>query len=44
MTTDLEKIREGLQAERPEALTAVFCTYQSLLLVAKAQAEGAPVL
>ena len=42
VTTDLEKIREGLQAERPEALTAVFCTYQSLLLVAKAQAEGAP--
>ena len=42
VTTDLEKIREGLQAERPEALTAVFCTYQSLALVAKAQAEGAP--
>ena len=42
VTTDLEKIREGLQAERPEALTAVFCTYQSLPLVAKAQAEGAP--
>ena len=42
VTTDLEKIREGLQAERPEALTAVFCTYQSLPLVATAQAEGAP--
>ena len=42
VTTDLEKIREGLQAERPEALTAVFCTYQSLPLVAAAQAEGAP--
>ena len=42
VTTDIEKIREGLQAERPEALLAVFCTYQSLALVAKAQAEGAP--
>ena len=42
VTTDLEKIREGLQAERPEALTAVFCTYQSLPLVETAQAEGAP--
>ena len=42
VTTDLEKIREGLQAERPGALTAVFCTYQSLPLVAMAQAEGAP--
>ena len=42
VTTDLEKIREGLQAERPGALTAVFCTYQSLPLVAAAQAEGAP--
>ena len=42
VTTNLEKIREGLQAERPGALTAVFCTYQSLPLVAAAQAEGAP--
>ena len=42
VTTDLEKIREGLQAERPHALTVVFCTYQSLPLVAAAQAEGAP--
>ena len=42
VTTDLEKIQAGLQAERPEALTAVFCTYQSLPLVAAAQAEGAP--
>ena len=42
VTTDLEKIREGLQAERPGALTAVFCTYQSLPLVPAAQAEGAP--
>ena len=42
VTTDLEKIQNGLQAERPEALTVVFCTYQSLPLVATAQAEGAP--
>ena len=42
VTTDLEKIRAGLQVERPGALTAVFCTYQSLPLVAAAQAEGAP--
>ena len=42
VTTDLEKIQAGLQAERPGALLAVFCTYQSLPLVAAAQAEGAP--
>ena len=42
VTTDLEKIQAGLQAERPEALLAVFCTYQSLPLVAAAQADGAP--
>ena len=28
--------------ERPEAMTVVFCTYQSLPLVADAQAAGAP--
>ena len=42
MTTDLEKIREVLQADRPEALTVVFCTRQSLALVATVLAEGAP--
>ncbi len=42
VTTDIEKIQEGLQTERPEALLVVFCTYQSLPLVATAQAEGAP--
>ena len=42
VTTDLGKIQEGLRAERPEVLTVAFCTYQSLPLVAKAQAEGAP--
>ena len=42
VTTDPAKIQQGLQVERPEALTAVFCTYQSLALVAAAQAAGAP--
>ena len=42
VTTDLHRIQEGLQQARPEALTAVFCTYQSLPLVAAAQAIGAP--
>ena len=42
VTTDLEKIQKGLQAKRPEALTVVFCTYQSLHLVETAQADGAP--
>ena len=42
VTTDPHRIQEGLQQARPEALTAVFCTYQSLPLVAAAQAIGAP--
>ena len=42
VTTDPAQIQQGLQVERPEALTAVFCTYQSLALVAAAQAAGAP--
>ena len=42
VTTDPEKIQAGLGKERPEALTVVFCTYQSLPLVAAAQAKGAP--
>ena len=42
VTTDPHRIREGLQQARPEALTAVFCTYQSLALVEAAQAAGAP--
>ena len=42
VTTDPEKIEAGLGQERPEALTVVFCTYQSLPLVAAAQADGAP--
>ncbi|MXZ40860.1 MAG: DEAD/DEAH box helicase [Caldilineaceae bacterium SB0666_bin_21] len=43
VTTDPEKIQAGLGQERPEALTVVFCTYQSLPLVAAAQVKGAPV-
>ena len=42
VTTDPVKIEAGLRKERPEALTVVFCTYQSLPLVAAAQAKGAP--
>ena len=42
VTTDPAKIEAGLGKERPEALTVVFCTYQSLPLVAAAQAQGAP--
>ena len=42
VTTDPEKIAEKLAAEHGEAMTAVFCTYQSLELVAQAQADGAP--
>ncbi len=42
VTTDPEKIQDGLAKARPEALTVVFCTYQSLPLVAAAQAQGAP--
>lgn len=43
VTTDLEKIKVGLCKERLDALTVVFCTYQSLELVETAQSEGAPV-
>ena len=42
VTTDPARIQTGLTQERPEALTVVFCTYQSLPLVADAQAAGAP--
>ena len=42
VTTDPAQIQAGLAAARPEAMTAVFCTYQSLPLVAEAQATGAP--
>lgn len=42
VTTDPAKILGGLQRERPNVMTVVFCTYQSLPLVADAQAAGAP--
>ena len=37
VTTDPGKILGGLQKERPDVMTVVFCTYQSLPLVADAQ-------
>ncbi|MDE0528218.1 MAG: DEAD/DEAH box helicase family protein [Truepera sp.] len=42
VTTDPQKISQALQEERPDALTVVFSTYQSLDLVRQAQDEGAP--
>ena len=42
VTTDPERILAGLQQARPNALTMVFCTYQSLQRVADAQVAGAP--
>ncbi len=42
VTTDPDRIQAGLATARPQAMTAVFCTYQSLPLVAAAQAAGAP--
>ncbi|MCY4526662.1 MAG: DEAD/DEAH box helicase family protein [Anaerolineaceae bacterium] len=42
VTTDPAKILGGLQKERPDVMTVVFCTYQSLPLVADAQSAGAP--
>ena len=42
VTTDPAKILGGLQRERPDVMTVVFCTYQSLPLVADAQSAGAP--
>ena len=42
VTTDPQRIGAQLEGDHPEAMTVVFCTYQSLPLVAGAQAEGAP--
>ncbi len=42
VTTDLDAIVKVLGELRPRALTAVFCTYQSLALVEQAQDQGAP--
>ncbi len=42
VTTDALGIRSRLIEERPDAMRVVFCTYQSLELVAGAQEHGAP--
>ena len=42
VTTSPEKIVEALREAAPQAMTAVFCTYHSLPLVAQAQENGAP--
>ena len=42
VTTDPEQIAGRLKEVHPESMTVVFCTYQSLQLVADAQAKGAP--
>ena len=40
VTTDPPRIASQLAAQDSEAMTVVFCTYQSLSLIADAQAEG----
>ena len=42
VTTDPEEISRALKDARQDVMTVVFCTYQSLGLVARAQDEGAP--
>ncbi len=42
VTTDLEQITEQLSQPADDEMTTVFCTYQSLELVAQAQHAGAP--
>ena len=42
VTTDPAEITAALRAASPEAMTVVFCTYQSLGLVERAQDDGAP--
>ena len=42
VTTDRDRIQAALQEPQAEYMTVVFCTYQSLPLVAQAQAGGAP--
>ena len=42
VTTDQDRITEALGQDRPLAMTVVFCTYQSLPRVVKAQDAGAP--
>ena len=42
VTTDPEVISQALKDARQDVMTVVFCTYQSLGLVERAQDEGAP--
>ena len=42
VTTDPSSISHTLQNPESDKMTAVFCTYQSLPLIEKAQADGAP--
>ena len=42
VTTDPDQIAAKLSENDPDSMMAVFCTYQSLELVAQAQAGGAP--
>ncbi len=44
VTTDAEAISVALRESCPDALTVVFCTYQSLPIVEAAQREGAPAM
>ena len=40
VTTDPDRIASQLSVEDPSSMTAVFCTYQSLSLIADAQTDG----
>ena len=42
VTTDPQKISEALGETDEDAMTVVFCTYHSLLIVESAQEQGAP--
>ncbi len=42
VTTNPDAIQEALRGTGNDAMTVVFCTYQSLPLVERAQAQGAP--
>ena len=42
VATDATEVSLALCTARPEAMTVVFCTYQSLGIIEQAQTEGAP--
>ena len=42
VTTDSDAISKNLRSTSPQIMTVVFCTYQSLPLIEKAQNDGAP--